>query len=133
MNAFIENDFTTTEQIDQKRQVQCGVKPEVRIKNTSPLQDNLYPNTTFTAGDFPVIVLNATGSNGVYSGEGFVKVPYLQDTKIKVSFTNIKLNTERQLIDGKLVTTYDQTERNVVEFSKEIEKLTKALDPYWIL
>ena len=126
-----EQEFTTTEQIDQKSQVQCGVKPEVRIKNTSPLQDNLYPNTTFTAGDFPVTVLNATGSNGVYSGEGYVKVPYLQDTKIKVSFTNIKLNTEHQLIEGKLVTTYDQTERNVVEFSKEIEKLTKALDPYW--
>ena len=108
-----EQEFTTTEQIDQKSQVQCGVKPQVHIKNTSPLQDNLYPNTTFTAGDFPVTVLNATGSNGVYSGEGFVKVPYLQDTKIKVSFTNIKLNTERQLIDGKLITTYDQTERNV--------------------
>jgi len=110
-----EQEFTTTEQIDQKSQVQCGVKPQVHIKNTSPLQDNLYPNTTFTAGDFPVTVLNATGSNGVYSGEGFVKVPYLQDTKIKVSFTNIKLNTERQLIEGKLITTYDQTERNVVE------------------
>ena len=108
-----EQEFTTTEQIDEKSQVQCGVKPEIRIKNTNPLQDNLYPNTTFTAGDFPVTVLNATGSNGVYSGEGYVKVPYLQDTKIKVVFNGIKLNTERQLIDGKLVTTYDETERNV--------------------
>ena len=108
-----EQEFTTTEQIDEKSQVQCGVKPEIRIKNTEPLQDNLYPNTTFTAGDFPVTVLNATGSNGVYSGEGYVKVPYLQDTKIKVVFNGIKLNTERQLIDGKLVTTYDETERNV--------------------
>jgi len=110
-----EQEFTTTEQIDEKSQVQCGVKPEIRIKNTEPLQDNLYANTTFTAGDFPVTVLNATGSNGVYSGEGYVKVPYLQDTKIKVVFNGIKLNTERQLIEGKLVTTYDETERNVVE------------------
>ena len=113
-----EQEFTTTEQIDEKSQVQCGVKPEIRIKNTNPLQDNLYPNTTFTAGDFPVTVLNATGSNGVYSGEGYVKVPYLQDTKIKVVFNGIKLNTERQLIEGKLVTTYDETERNV-EFLQE--------------
>ena len=113
-----EQEFTTTEQIDEKSQVQCGVKPEIRIKNTEPLQDNLYPNTTFTAGDFPVTVLNATGSNGVYSGEGYVKVPYLQDTKIKVVFNGIKLNTERQLIEGKLVTTYDETERNV-EFLQE--------------
>ena len=118
-----EQEFTTTEQIDEKSQVQCGVKPEIRIKNTEPLQDNLYPNTTFRAGDFPVTVLNATGSNGVYSGEGYVKVPYLQDTKIKVVFNGIKLNTERQLIEGKLVTTYDETERNVVEVSKEIKGL----------
>ncbi|SQA78517.1 Uncharacterised protein [Capnocytophaga ochracea] len=118
-----EQEFTTTEQIDEKSQVQCGVKPEIRIKNTNPLQDNLYPNTTFTAGDFPVTVLNATGNNGVYSGEGYVKVPYLQDTKIKVVFNGIKLNTERQLIDGKLVTTYDETESNVVEVSKEMNGL----------
>ena len=122
-----EQEFTTTEQIDEKSQVQCGVKPEIRIKNTEPLQDNLYPNTTFTAGDFPVTVLNATGSNGIYSGEGYVKVPYLQDTKIKVVFNGIKLNTERQLIDGKLVTTYDETERNVVEVSKEIGDIIKEI------
>ena len=122
-----EQEFTTTEQIDEKSQVQCGVKPEIRIKNTEPLQDNLYPNTTFRAGDFPVTVLNATGSNGVYSGEGYVKVPYLQDTKIKVVFNGIKLNTERQLIDGKLVTTYDETERNVVEVSKEIGDIIKEI------
>ena len=30
-------------------------------------------------------------------------------------FNGIKLNTERQLIEGKLLTTYDETERNVVE------------------
>ena len=122
-----EQEFTTTEQIDEKSQVQCGVKPEIRIKNTEPLQDNLYPNTTFRAGDFPVTVLNATGNNGVYSGEGYVKVPYLQDTKIKVVFNGIKLNTERQLIEGKLVTTYDETERNVVEVSKEIGDIIKEI------
>ena len=107
--------------------MQCGVKPEIRIKNTEPLQDNLYPNTTFRAGDFPITVLNATGSNGVYSGEGYVKVPYLQDTKIKVVFNGIKLNTDRQLIDGKLVTTYDEMERNVVEVPI-IKTLNKLFD-----
>ena len=125
-----EQEFTTTEQIDEKSQVQCGVKPEIRIKNTEPLQDNLYPNTTFRAGDFPVTVLNATGSNGVYSGEGYVKVPYLQDTKIKVVFNGIKLNTERQLIDGKLVTTYDETESNVINITNEVEKIKSILREY---
>ena len=44
-----------------------------------------------------------------------MQVPYLLDTKIKVKFEGITLNTERQLIAGKLVTTYDKTELNIVE------------------
>ncbi len=44
-----------------------------------------------------------------------MQVPYLLDTKIKVTFDGITLNTERQLIAGKLVTTYDKTEKNIFE------------------
>ncbi len=46
---------------------------------------------------------------------GYVQVPYLLDTKIKVTFDGITLNTERQLIAGKLVTTYDKFEKNIFE------------------
>ncbi|MFJ1352897.1 fibronectin type III domain-containing protein [Capnocytophaga canimorsus] len=108
-----EQEFVTPHKQNDSTSVQCGVKPEIRIKNREPLQEVLGVNETFTAGDFPVTVLRATGSNGVFSGEGYVQVPYLLDTKIKVKFDGIKINSERQLFEGKLVTSYDKTEKNL--------------------
>ncbi|MFK8290851.1 fibronectin type III domain-containing protein [Capnocytophaga cynodegmi] len=108
-----EQEFVTPHKQNDSASVQCGVKPEIRIRNREPLQEVLGVNETFVAGDFPVTVLRATGSNGVFSGEGYVQVPYLLDTKIKVKFDGIKINSERQLFEGKLVTTYDKTEKNV--------------------
>ncbi|MFK8271316.1 AHH domain-containing protein [Capnocytophaga stomatis] len=108
-----EQEFVTPHKANDSTSVQCGVKPEIRIKNREPLQEVLGVNETFTAGDFPVTIIRATGSNGVFSGEGYVQVPYLLDTKIKVKFDGIKINYERQLFEGKLVTTYDKTEKNV--------------------
>ncbi|MDO4230408.1 MAG: hypothetical protein Q4C98_11390, partial [Capnocytophaga sp.] len=116
-----EQEFFTEQQSDSTS-VQCGIKPEIRIKNREPLQEVLGVNETFTAGDFPVTIISATGSNGVFSGEGYVQVPYLLDTKIKVVFSGIKLNTERQLIEGKLVTTYDGAEGNVEKASAESKR-----------
>ncbi|WP_160114101.1 fibronectin type III domain-containing protein [Aquimarina sp. AU119] len=43
-----------------------------------------------------------------FSGWGYIVVPYLNDTKIKVSFENIKINTDYQLIDGMVETDYDK-------------------------
>ncbi|ATA76487.1 fibronectin type III domain-containing protein [Capnocytophaga canimorsus] len=108
-----EQEFVTPHKQNDSTSVQCGVKPEIRIRNREPLQEVLGVNETFVAGDFPVTVLRATGSNGVFSGEGYVQVPYLLDTKIKVKFDGIKINSERQLFEGKLVTSYDKTEKNL--------------------
>ncbi|MFK8308367.1 hypothetical protein ACI76O_11735, partial [Capnocytophaga cynodegmi] len=53
-------------------------------------------------------------------------MPYLLDTKIKVKFDGIKINSERQLFEGKLVTTYDKTESNVIEI-KSWEEVENAV------
>lgn len=86
----------------------CGIVPEIDVTNTTPLS-NLGINETFTAGDFPVTVKQIEGGNGVFSGTGFIVVPYLADTKIAVEFSGIKINTEYQLYDGIIKTTYDLT------------------------
>jgi fibronectin type III domain protein len=108
-----EQEFNTPQKTDKEGNVQCGTKPTIRITNREPLQDPLAPNDTFIAGDFPVTVLEAQGGGGTYSGKGIVEIPYLANSKVLVTFSNIKLNTNRQLIDGVLVTTYDKTEKNV--------------------
>ena len=58
----------------------CGVVPDIQIANQDPLQ-NIGVNETFTAGDFPVTVKEVEGSNGKFSGKGFIIVPYLADPR----------------------------------------------------
>ncbi|GAA4279015.1 EndoU domain-containing protein [Aquimarina mytili] len=100
-------EFTTTLADDEESTYNCGITPEIVINNQDPLEF-MGANETFTAGDFPVTVREINGSDGTFSGWGFIVVPYLQDTKIMVSFDNVKINTDYQLIDGIVVTDYDE-------------------------
>ncbi len=104
--------YFTTDADDKDNNYQCGIMPALDIANKNILQTQLGNNEVFTAGDFPVTVLSAQGS-GTYTGTGWIEVPYLADTKIKVSFTNIKLNNDKKLIEGVIETTYDPNESAV--------------------
>ncbi|WP_406655400.1 fibronectin type III domain-containing protein, partial [Ornithobacterium rhinotracheale] len=115
--------FTTDSEEKESSKYQCGVMPSIDLTNKAPLQTALGTNEVFMAGDFPVTVLSAQGSNGIYSGEGYIQVPYLGDTKIKVVFNNIKLNTDKQLISGVVETTYDVNESAVSFVSEGIGEL----------
>ncbi|EKB54077.1 hypothetical protein HMPREF9699_02120, partial [Bergeyella zoohelcum ATCC 43767] len=53
---------------------------------------------------------------------------YLADTKVKVSFNNIKLNTDRKLIEGVIETTYDPTEKNIVNVGDILNDLGNLID-----
>lgn len=105
----------TTDSSDKDNNYQCGLLPDSNITNQSPLQELLVANEIFTAGDFPVTVISAQGSNGNFTGEGYIVVPYLGNTKLKVVFNSIQINTERQLIGGVIETTYDPNETEVYE------------------
>ncbi|MDG3584206.1 fibronectin type III domain-containing protein [Galbibacter pacificus] len=100
----------------------CGIAPEIRISNKTPLP-SLAANEVFTAGDFPVTVKEVEGQNGTYSGAGYIVVPYLADTKIAVEFNNIRINTDYQLYAGTFYTTYDANWSNVDDVSDELEAI----------
>lgn len=90
----------------------CGITPSIDIANKQPL-NKLIEQEEFLAGDFTVKVQEVTGSNGVFSGTGYIKVPYLFDTKIGVVFNNVSINSDHKLIDGVVETTYDPDWKNV--------------------
>ncbi|MGY0427051.1 MAG: hypothetical protein ACWIPI_09545, partial [Polaribacter sp.] len=105
----------------------CGVVPDIEITNKNPLQ-NIGVNETFTAGDFPVTIKEITGSNGTFSGKGFIVVPYLADTKIAVVFEGISINTEYQLYAGVVKTTYDPEWGNVVSVDNFVDDVKDIID-----
>ncbi|GIM53324.1 hypothetical protein CAPN004_23530 [Capnocytophaga cynodegmi] len=47
-----------------------------------------------------------------------------------MKFDGIKINSERQLFEGKLVTTYDKTESNVINISVQTNKIKEILQNY---
>lgn len=127
------NEFTTIAK-DEIAFVGCGIKPDPNdLANKTPLP-NLYTNDVVSAGDFPIVVIHATGSNGTFSGDGYVTLPFLEKfrklidasdafagkdedgksksnigkyTRIRITFNNIGLNTDFKLISGEIVASYD--------------------------
>ncbi len=139
--------FTSNFSNQKQNSAQCGVMPHVDLANKKPYDRQLTPNEVFTAGDFPVTVITAQGTAGNYTGEGFIQVPYLADTKIKVKFNNIQLNSDKQLINGTVETAYDANESAVhyasaglgeifgdkgikdIKINYEIKKITLVMTP----
>ncbi|WP_288436025.1 fibronectin type III domain-containing protein [uncultured Chryseobacterium sp.] len=114
--------YFTTDSNDVDNNYQCGIMPDIDIANKNPLQTELGINEVFMAGDFPVTVIASQGS-GVYSGIGYIVVPYLANTKIKVTFNNIQLNTDKKLIAGEIETTYDPEEKGVHSVSGDLGEI----------
>jgi len=106
--------FTTNLQTEEEDLYQCGVSPSVEITNQEPLPE-LSVGESFMAGDFQVIVSGVGGSNGYFTGTGYVRLPYLGNIKVAVSFTNILVNTDRQLAQGTVVTEFDPTMGNILD------------------
>ncbi|WP_424987712.1 deaminase domain-containing protein [Flagellimonas alvinocaridis] len=115
------HEFTTPTE-DEMAYYNCGIPPEIEIANQDPLL-SLGVNEVFTAGDFPVTVVEVQGSNGRFSGQGFITVPYLADTKIAVGFTNIIVNTDYELIDGLVETEYDPSWGNIGNVDAFVEDI----------
>jgi hypothetical protein len=106
--------FTTPTETNGVKAYNCGIIPKINIQNQKIL-DNLIQSETFTAGDFPVTVLELEEQHSPYSGRGYIIVPYLADTKIAVEFKNILINTDYQLIGGVVETSYNPDWKNVTD------------------
>lgn len=51
----------------------CGILPNINIENRTPIT-SLIPGLPIFAGDFPVFITEVRGSNGRFSGEGYVGI-----------------------------------------------------------
>ncbi len=87
----------------------CGLIPNINITNRTPIAQLVSGDMIF-AGDFPVRIITVNGA-GSYSGTGYVMVPFLGDQKVAVNFNGITVNTDRKLIGGVIMTTYDANKK----------------------
>ena len=123
------HEFTTRSR-DSTGTYNCGEISGVELKGEAPLE-RLGSNEVFTAGDYPVTAKEVYGGQGSYTGWGYMPIPYLRDTKIKVYFEGIRINSNHQLMEGVLKTEYDEEWEGVmqglnVEFPEEEQAETEA-------
>ncbi|MBB1194056.1 hypothetical protein DNC80_10320 [Flavobacterium sp. SOK18b] len=136
-------EFTTLAQ-DEIAFTGCGIKPDPKdLANQNPLE-NLLPNDVVTAGDFPIVVIKASGSNGRFTGEGYVTLPFLekfralidaadalggdkinigQFSRIRITFDNIGVNTDFKLISGEIVASYDPEWKSIVDGDQAVNDI----------
>ncbi|MFT3681951.1 MAG: fibronectin type III domain-containing protein [Ferruginibacter sp.] len=88
----------------------CGQAPTL-IPPAAGWLSTLVATDKIQAYDFEVEVtdVNYIGSDGTFSGAGFVRVPVLSFVKMKVVFERIQVSADKKLVSGKIETTYDPT------------------------
>ncbi len=120
---------------DTARLRNCGIQPTLDLSNQVPLE-SLSSGDVFMAGDFPVHVQEASGSAGMFSGVGYVNVPFLGFAPFRVRFDHIFINTDGRMVRGEVNTLYDPSESGLTNLDdiftgggttgKVVEGITKT-------
>ncbi len=121
----LSKQFTTFIADDEESVYECGIAPDFNLTNQDPLQTI---GDKFTAGDFPIKVIEASGSNGRFTGKGYVTIPYLSSIRVGVEFTNVLINTDNQLVEGSVITMYDPSLSNILDIDDAIDTLDDITD-----
>jgi len=85
----------------KKVNANCGTRPPKKDKKTD-LIATLKEQDIIMVGDYSIQITEITGQNGIFSGKGTVDVWLGKALKMTVAFRNIKINTDREVIDGKI-------------------------------
>ncbi len=107
-------EFTTILEFEEESVLDCGISPDINLENMEPLS-SIQKGDAFEAGDFPVKILEVSGSNGRFTGRGYVTLPYLKNIKVAVEFTNVLINTDKKLAEGSIRTVYDASWGNILD------------------
>lgn len=123
----VTKQFTTFLADNEASVYQCGITPNFSLTNKEPLP-KLSTGESFVAGDFPIHVLEIRGSNGRFTGKGYVTIPYLNSIKVGVEFTNVLINTDKQMSEGTVVTVYDPNLASILDVDEVVETIENAVD-----
>lgn len=123
----ILKEFSTYIDNNESSVYECGIVPDFSLVNKDPLP-KITSGKNFMAGDFPITITKVNGSNGRFTGKGYVTIPYLNNIRVGVEFTNILLNTDKQLVKGTVVTKYDPSLKSILDIDAVAETIDTVTD-----
>ncbi|MDI9358605.1 MAG: fibronectin type III domain-containing protein [Phycisphaerales bacterium] len=106
--------------VEETNNAYCGLLPNLNLSNVS-LLDSLHVHDHFYTGDFPIEVTQIDKQRRPFTGQGFVIIPFLAKTKIKVHFNDIDINKDKQLVHGTIETAYQSNEQTIIDLDKIVE------------
>jgi len=101
----------------------CAIEPEPVVLENEELLTQLFINDSFTANDFIVRVQDIENGSPPFKGTGYVTLPWLGFARISIEFEGIQVNTDNQLVAGKIETTYDPEWSNVGDIDQAIDEI----------
>lgn len=100
-----DDDFEIERESLDNEFYECGVDLTPPDLDAVIAIHELNEGDTITSGDFRIIVKTAGGSEGYYTGTGYLPIPYLNMARINVEFRNILVNTDYQVVFGDIIVT----------------------------
>jgi hypothetical protein len=115
--------FTMPNETMEEGDFVCGkTVSEGEIANRKGLEE-LKEGDVIIAGDFKVEVTKAEGSKGSFSGNGKIKVPFLNFVTLPVVFKNISVNTDKKMYAGAIELQRD-------DIKTVTDNMNESLDGY---
>ncbi len=108
---FNESDYSplktfSTEVFELPENFECGAGDTVEITNFTP-KLSIFIGEIIYNGEFPVRITEISGSNGIFSGKGRMRIPMLANVQVNMQFENIKVNELNQVYEGEMVSVYN--------------------------
>ena len=130
----VNSQITKTEE-EPYHNPHCGEEPIIDLSNKTPIE-SLKVGDTIMAGDFPIVLLEVTGSGGTFSGKGSVEIPWISRLlRFAVEFEGIGVNTDKRLISGQIEGVRNGTLDNIANLdaidygsTREVEKAVTSAD-----
>ena len=104
--------------------LECGKEPVIDITNQK-LIESLKVGDVVMANDHPHTLTKVTGSSEGWSGESWSKESLFGGIKLLFSFSNIKVNTDKQLTDGYFESVYDESQSNIINVGQTVNQVVE--------
>ncbi|GIV38686.1 MAG: hypothetical protein KatS3mg087_1973 [Patescibacteria group bacterium] len=120
--------FTTPAPIELEATA-CGQLPPAFNPQTDSVYMNLHPGDTIRAYDFDAVVktLEIYG-DGYYGGTAIAELPFANRAKIKYKMDMVRLNAQKQMIEGRLIAMGMGIEVMDTQTMEQIEQLLDDID-----
>lgn len=120
--------FTMPDAALQKGDFICGRPSGAAAISNRDNIEQLQVGDTISASDFKVIISTVSGNNGSFSGTGEVLVPFLNFLSLTVTYSNIHVNTAKQMYEGMIQIRQDDPGKVSAALQKTLTELLDNID-----